>query len=101
MEGTTAARNHWPQVRSTPRLSWASWAQSGLAAMPVRNIAPVIGVNWKQVMTRKSPMRLPVGPGWESRTWLMDFAIGSTMPPERAVTEGMAGAMIRSARPSE
>ena len=34
-------------------------------------------------------------------TSLIDFAIGRMMPPERAVTEGIAGAITRSAQPSE
>ena len=43
--GTSAARNQDPQVSSTPRPSFASCAQSGLAAIPVMKSAPVIGVN--------------------------------------------------------
>ena len=45
-------------------------------------------------------MRFPFSPGSESITSLMAFAIGRMMPPERAVTEGIAGAITRSAKPN-
>ena len=68
--------------------------------MPVMNMAPVMGVNWKHTMVRKSPIFLPVGPGPEPSTSLIERATGKMMPPERAVTDGVAGAMIRSVMPS-
>ena len=85
--GTTAAMNQPPQVMSTLRESFASFVTSGLAAMPVMNMAPVMGVNWKQAMVRKSPIFLPVGPGPEPSTLFIERAMGKMIPPDRAVTE--------------
>ena len=45
IEGRTAAQNQPIQESSRPRPSFANVAHKGLAAMPVMNIAPVIGVN--------------------------------------------------------
>lgn len=98
--GTSAAQSQPPHVMSTLKPSLAKVTQSGLAAMPVMKRAPVIGVKWKHVITRKSPIFLPVFPGPEPKTPLMALTTGRIMPPERAVTEGMAGAMMRSAVPN-
>ena len=68
MAGTTAAQNQPTHVSSIPRPSLANVAHSGLAVIPVMNIAPVIGVNWKQVIVRNSPRRFCLGPGSESKT---------------------------------
>jgi hypothetical protein len=67
--------------------------------MPVRNIAPVTVAYKKQVMMRKFPIFLPVGPGADPMAALIDRTMGKMTPPARAVTEGMAGAMIKSLTP--
>ena len=99
--GTTAAKSQPPQLISICSMSLASVAHSGLAAMPVMNIEPVIGVKWKHVRFRNSPIFFWEGPGSLPNTVLIDLATGRMMPPERAVTLGMAGAISRSAMPRE
>ena len=61
--GTTAAQNQPTQLISKPSPLAANCAHKGFAAIPVINMAPVIGVNWKHVITRNSPMRPCFGPG--------------------------------------
>ena len=48
-------------------------------------------------MMRKSPIFRPLSPGVDPITRLIDLTIGRIIPPERAVTLGIAGDMMRSA----
>ncbi len=69
--------------------------------MPVRNMAEAVYVAWKETSIRKEPISLAVGPGCEPNATATLRAMGKTMPPPRAVSDGMKGASTRSAAAME
>jgi len=100
--GTEAARAHWPHVISVPVRVKASLADSGLAAMEVRNMALDTQEVWKHVTKRYAPIfRSVPSPLLLPQAWARAVTRGRKMPPARAATEGMAGARSASLSTSE
>jgi hypothetical protein len=58
-------------------------------------------VAWKATSIRKVPILPAVGPGSDPNACATLRAMGQTMPPPRAVSEGMNGARAASAAASE
>src|ERR1022692_2331639 len=99
--GTMDAASQRPQVRSTCPILRANSAISGLAAMPVRNMADAGYVVWNDTNIRNEPILPAVGPGSDPKALATERVTGYTTPPPRAVSEGMKGARTRSAAASE
>ena len=98
--GTIIAKNQVPQeswICELVALATNS-TTSGLGAVAVIKIRQVITLEWKLTSERYLPI-LPSVPfsGSESKLKAMDFIIGCTMAPPRAVLLGVTGPMTKSA----
>ena len=70
--------------------------------MAVTNMAEVIMSPWNAARCRKEPIRPAVPSSAQlPNVWERDCTIGHTMPPARAVFDGMAGESTRSVAMSE
>merc|ERR1719460_1668905 len=100
--GTKAAVAQPVQVMVWPMAASARLADSGLAAMAVRNMAEEMHDVWKHVTMRYEPtLRAVPSSGFEPQAVESDCTSGSMIPPARAASEGIAGESSASAKTSE
>lgn len=84
-------------ARTTPVTDAARFAESGFGWFAVRNIAEDTAAVWKDVRVKKAPRRWPVPSSARlPLAWQRLRTSGSMMPPERAATDGIAGAINAS-----
>ena len=71
---------------------------NAFGAIAVKNIKDVTFVTMYVFAIKKRPALLAVSPGSEPRDFATAFMIGNTIPPQRAVLDGVAGDTTKSSR---
>ena len=89
-----------PHESSIPAVSRASSAIRGFGAHAVKNAAAIGASTWKDTTSRNAPILRAVAPGSDPKAEARLRTIGKRIPPERAVFDGVAGAMMKSLRTS-
>ena len=96
MPGTDIANAHNPQSKCTPNIFAMKSPASAFGAIAVRNIKDVTFVTMYVLTIKKRPALFAVSPGSEPKDFATEFMIGNTIPPQRAVLDGVAGEIIPS-----